>query len=231
MSDINDTPDTENEAVETEMDVEVELGDPVEALVAENTELKDKLLRLAAEMENLRKRTEREIADTRAYAISGFARDMLVVTDNLSRALTAVPEEVRESSDDNVKSLIEGIEMTERENLSPAAKARRRTDCRRGREVRSALASGRFSRSPIRMCPKAPSFRSCRPVSPSAPASSGPRWSVSPRGGRRSPPRRRKRTRPKVRAAKWTSRPERLRVWPIMCRAGTPARHLCFLNA
>ena len=117
MSDNNDTPDTENEAVdiETGIETEAEMRDPVEALVAENTELKDKLLRLAAEMENLRKRTEREIADTRNYAISGFARDMLVVTDNLSRALTAVPEDVRESSDDNVKSLIEGIEMTERE--------------------------------------------------------------------------------------------------------------------
>ncbi|MBU1175647.1 MAG: nucleotide exchange factor GrpE [Alphaproteobacteria bacterium] len=92
-----------------------EMLDPVEALVAENTELKDRLLRLAAEMENLRKRTEREIADTRNYAISGFARDMLVVTDNLSRALNAVPEEARQSADENVKSLIEGIEMTERE--------------------------------------------------------------------------------------------------------------------
>ena len=115
MSDINDTPDTENEAAETGDSEETELRDPVEALVAENTELKDKLLRLAAEMENLRKRTEREIADTRNYAISGFARDMLTVTDNLSRALTAVPEEIRESADDNVKSLIDGIEMTERE--------------------------------------------------------------------------------------------------------------------
>lgn len=85
------------------------------AAEAENAELRDKVLRMAAEMENLRKRTEREIADTRAYAITGFARDMLVATDNLSRALQAVPAEARESADGSLKSLIEGIEMTERE--------------------------------------------------------------------------------------------------------------------
>jgi molecular chaperone GrpE len=66
-------------------------------------------------MENLRKRTEREIADTRSYAISGFARDMLVATDNLSRALMVIPAEARETADGTLKSLIEGIEMTERE--------------------------------------------------------------------------------------------------------------------
>jgi molecular chaperone GrpE len=113
MSDINDTPN------EAENDAATEAGaeaiDPVEALVNENADLKDRLLRIAAEMENLRKRNAREITDTRAYAISGFARDMLVVTDNLSRALNAIPEEARESADANVKSLIEGIEMTERE--------------------------------------------------------------------------------------------------------------------
>ena len=116
MSDTNETPN-EPEITDSapEAEVETEAQDPVELLVAENGELKDKLLRLAAEMENLRRRTEREIADTRAYAISGFARDMLVVTDNLSRALNAVPEEARENADENVKSLIEGIEMTERE--------------------------------------------------------------------------------------------------------------------
>lgn len=82
---------------------------------AENSELRDKVLRMAAEMENLRKRTEREIADTRAYGISGFARDMLVATDNLSRALMVVPQEARDAADGTLKSLIEGIEMTERE--------------------------------------------------------------------------------------------------------------------
>jgi molecular chaperone GrpE len=89
--------------------------DPVEALRAENAELKDRMLRAVAEMENLRKRTEREIADTRSYAIAGFARDMLTATDSLSRALAVLPPETRETADGTLKSLIDGIEMTERE--------------------------------------------------------------------------------------------------------------------
>ncbi len=89
--------------------------DPIEALKAENQDMRDKLLRTIAEMENLRKRTEREISDTRSYAIAGFARDMLTATDSLSRALMVLPAEARDSSDATVKSLIEGIEMTERE--------------------------------------------------------------------------------------------------------------------
>ncbi|WP_127143790.1 nucleotide exchange factor GrpE [Pelagibacterium montanilacus] len=104
--------DTGADADETEG---VDALDPLEVLEAENAELRDRLLRAVAEMENLRKRSEREVADTRTYAISGFARDMLVATDNLSRALMVVPEEARENADGTLKSLIEGIEMTERE--------------------------------------------------------------------------------------------------------------------
>jgi molecular chaperone GrpE len=88
---------------------------PVEALKAENGDLRDKLLRTVAEMENLRKRTQREIEDTRSYAIAGFARDMLTATDSLSRALMVLPAEARETADSAMKSLIDGIEMTERE--------------------------------------------------------------------------------------------------------------------
>ncbi|MBL0966182.1 MAG: nucleotide exchange factor GrpE [Blastomonas sp.] len=73
------------------------------------------LLRAVADMENLRKRTEREIGDTRSYAIAGFARDMLTATDSLSRALMTLPHEAREAADTTTRSLIEGIEMTERE--------------------------------------------------------------------------------------------------------------------
>lgn len=90
-------------------------ADPVETLRAENAELRDRLLRSVADMENLRKRTEREIGDTRSYAIAGFARDMLTATDSLSRALMMLPHEAREAADATTKSLIEGIEMTERE--------------------------------------------------------------------------------------------------------------------
>jgi molecular chaperone GrpE len=91
------------------------MGNIVEALAAENAELKDRVLRLAADMENLRKRMDREIADTRAYAITKFARDMLSATDSLSRALLMLPAEARETADGPMKSLIEGIELTERE--------------------------------------------------------------------------------------------------------------------
>ena len=90
-------------------------ADPVETLRAENAELRDRLLRSVADMENLRKRTEREIGDTGSYAIAGFARDMLTATDSLSRALMMLPHEAREAADATTKSLIEGIEMTERE--------------------------------------------------------------------------------------------------------------------
>ena len=85
-----------------------------DALAAELAEAKDKVLRTLAEMENLRRRTTREVADARAYGIAGFARDVLDIADNLQRALDAVPPEARESADAGLKSLIEGVELTER---------------------------------------------------------------------------------------------------------------------
>ena len=78
-------------------------------------EYKDKLLRVLAEMENLRRRTEREIADTRVYGISAFARDILAVADNMDRALQALDAEIREKADASVKALLDGVELTERE--------------------------------------------------------------------------------------------------------------------
>ena len=67
----------------------------VEALAKEAAESRDKMLRTLAEMENLRKRTTREVADARTYGITGFARDVLDIADNLQRALDAVPAEPR----------------------------------------------------------------------------------------------------------------------------------------
>jgi len=98
-----------------EIDTPAPDTDPVEALHKENAELKDRLLRLAAEMENLRKRMAREIEDTRTYAITKFARDMLTATDSLSRALLVLPAEARDTADGPMKSLIDGIDLTERE--------------------------------------------------------------------------------------------------------------------
>src|SRR6186713_294493 len=87
-------------------------------LMAENEELKDRALRIAAEMENLRRRTARDVHDARAYAVANFARDMLSVSDNLRRALDAVPEEAKTSGDAGFKALIEGVDLTERAMLS-----------------------------------------------------------------------------------------------------------------
>ncbi|MGY3619737.1 nucleotide exchange factor GrpE [Bradyrhizobium sp. USDA 10063] len=85
-----------------------------EALTKELNEARDRTLRTLAEMENLRKRTSREIADARAYGITGFARDILDIADNLQRALDAVPAEAKAAADPGLKALIEGVELTER---------------------------------------------------------------------------------------------------------------------
>ena len=105
--------DAPAEEVTSEGDFEV-----LTKLMAENEELKDRALRAAAEMENLRRRTARDVHDARAYAIANFARDMLSVSDNLRRAIDAVPAEAKDDGDAGLKSLLEGVEMTERSMLS-----------------------------------------------------------------------------------------------------------------
>ena len=94
---------------------ETEQADPLAEAQRQAVEFKDKLLRTLAEMENLRKRTEREVVDTRAYAIAAFARDVLAVADNMHRALDAISDELRQSADNKVKALVEGVDLTERE--------------------------------------------------------------------------------------------------------------------
>jgi len=90
----------------------------IAALTEEVASLKDRLLRLAADMENLRKRAEREKAEATLYAASNFARDLLSVTDNMGRALAAVSPEERERADEVLKNLLAGVELTERELLN-----------------------------------------------------------------------------------------------------------------
>lgn len=87
----------------------------VARLEAEKADLTDRLLRLAADMDNLRRRTERELADARKYAVQKFAGDMLVVGDNLKRALEAIPPERRQPGDEAFGALVEGVEVTRRE--------------------------------------------------------------------------------------------------------------------
>jgi molecular chaperone GrpE len=83
-------------------------------LEEENAELKDKLLRALADVENIRRRSERDRSEASKYAIAGFARDIVGVADNLRRALDSVDEKTRKK-DEGVENLAIGIEMTERE--------------------------------------------------------------------------------------------------------------------
>lgn len=90
----------------------------IETLTDEVTSLKDRLLREMAEMENLRRRSAKEKADASKFAITGFARDMISVGDNLDRALQALPTDVREQAADEIKNLFTGVEMTNQEMLN-----------------------------------------------------------------------------------------------------------------
>ena len=96
--------------------------DPVEALRSENAEMKDRVLRTMAEMENLRRRTEKEVRESRQYSVANFARDMLGVSDNLRRALDAISDDARASADEAMRVLIEGVELTEREMINQLEK-------------------------------------------------------------------------------------------------------------
>lgn len=108
-----DAPDAMPEDVDTETE-----DDPMAALMEEVATLKDQVLRARAETENVRRRADRDRADASAYAVTGFARDMLTVSDNLRRALDAMPDDVAE----DMKAFVEGVEMTERELLNTMEK-------------------------------------------------------------------------------------------------------------
>lgn len=105
-------PEPANQAAEPAAEA---APDPLAEAQREAAEMKDKLLRTLAEMENLRRRTEREVADARIYGISGFARDVLAVADNMQRAMQAFGDDLR--GNESVKALVEGVELTERELL------------------------------------------------------------------------------------------------------------------
>ena len=101
----------------------------LQALQAENKVLadelagaKDRLLRTLAEMENLRRRTEREVSDAKSYGVTSFARDMLTFGDNLHRALEAVPAGALAEADGTLKSFVQGVELTEKDFVSRLAR-------------------------------------------------------------------------------------------------------------
>jgi molecular chaperone GrpE len=120
---MNDTPRPDSAAPDSENPSEARGANPQVSkpyvdpslLVDEAAEMKNRLLRALADMENLRKRTEREVADARQYGIASFARDILGVADNFRRALESVGPELRNSEEPSVTALIEGVELTERD--------------------------------------------------------------------------------------------------------------------
>src|SRR5215475_7297367 len=89
---------------------------PADALAREVADYKDKLLRTLADMENLRRRTDREVADARTYGVSSFARDLVGVADNMHRALQAAADSAA-AIEGPAKTLCEGVELIEREFL------------------------------------------------------------------------------------------------------------------
>lgn len=105
------------EVAEDETEVEADEQDEediITNLQSEIAALKDQVLRARAETENVRRRADRDRSEASAYAVTGFARDLLNVGDNLRRALDAMPEDVAA----DMKAFVEGVEMTERELLN-----------------------------------------------------------------------------------------------------------------
>ena len=90
----------------------------LEALRAEIESLKDQRLRALAEVENIRRRAEKEKAEASQYAVTKFARDMLGIADNFSRALAACPPAAREAADAQIKAVLDGVEATDRQLLA-----------------------------------------------------------------------------------------------------------------
>lgn len=122
--------DTESESPDkVEGEADVEPPSPLAAAQARITELeteiasmKDKALRALADADNVKKRAEREVAAAKTYGIERFAVDMLSVSDNLGRALLGLHDTAREELGDNAKSLLEGIELTEKELMAVFAR-------------------------------------------------------------------------------------------------------------
>ena len=104
-----DMLDDDPSEADSASDAEAEIA----RLREENAAAKQEVLYAQAETQNVRRRLEKDIQDARAYSVSGFARDVLSISDNLDRAIDAVPEALRE--DEKFKGLVTGIEATRRE--------------------------------------------------------------------------------------------------------------------
>jgi molecular chaperone GrpE len=120
MNDSDDRPQNQTEAATADETTMQPAAAPKAStsLDRELADYKDRLLRTLADMENMRKRTEREVTDARIYGISAFARDILGVADNMHRAMQALDDELRAKADDQLKALLDGVELTERELMN-----------------------------------------------------------------------------------------------------------------
>ena len=107
---ILDEDAAENVALDDVVDPQEDELDPIAALEKERDELKDQALRAMAEVENMRRRTERELAQSRKYGHANFARDLLSAVENLKRAVDVLPED-RANLDETMKNLVIGVEM------------------------------------------------------------------------------------------------------------------------
>jgi molecular chaperone GrpE len=114
MSDENNIPDEPMQLADSENPHAAEFA-VLEALKLENAELKDQRLRALAELENVRRRAEKEKADASSYAVTKFARDMVGIADNFSRALAACPPTIRDAADPQIKAVLDGVEATDRQ--------------------------------------------------------------------------------------------------------------------
>jgi molecular chaperone GrpE len=115
MSDDGKKPETPESANDNPFGAEFAV---LEALKNENESLKDQRLRALAEAENIRRRAEREKAEASQYAVTKFARDMLGIADNFSRALAACPPALREAADPQIRAVLDGVEATDRQLLA-----------------------------------------------------------------------------------------------------------------
>lgn len=106
-----ESKDIEENYEALEEETETSENEDLKALEEENKKLKDELLRTLAESENIKKRCAAEMEKTNKYAISSFAKDLLIIADNLDRALVSA----KNSQTPDAKALLEGVELTKKE--------------------------------------------------------------------------------------------------------------------
>ena len=113
LNDTSETPAADAAETDAEHGLNAHPADglaPLDAVIAERDEWKDRALRVAAEMENLKRRSETQQNDARAFAIQRFAKDLLGVADNLERALMAAPKDAEGAT----AGLVTGLELTQK---------------------------------------------------------------------------------------------------------------------